>query len=99
MLSAIALALVSCSNGAKKANYMKDPVIESIMSRRSIRYYKDTPVEREKLQLLAECGVNAPNAMNKQEWEVRIVDDQNYFNSVTDLMAKYMPNMIRTDDP
>ena len=99
MLSAIALAIVSCSNGAKKANYMKDPVIESIMSRRSIRYYKDTPVEREKLQLLAECGVNAPNAMNKQEWEVRIVDDQNYFNSVTDLMAKYMPNMIRTDDP
>ena len=53
----------------------KNMVVETIMNRRSIRKYKDQPVEREKLQLIAECGVNAPNGMNSQPWELRIVDD------------------------
>ena len=72
-----ALCLASCGQGgeAVKQDDGQNPVIEAIMSRRSIRKYKDTPVEREKLQLIAECGVNAPNGMNAQRWEVRIVDN------------------------
>lgn len=45
-----------------------DPVIETIMSRRSIRKYKPKAVEREKMQTIVECGINAPNGMNKQSW-------------------------------
>ena len=41
-----------------------DPVIETIMSRRSIRKYKPEAVEREKMQTIVECGINAPNGMN-----------------------------------
>jgi len=69
------------------------------MARRSIRHYTDTPVEREKLQIIAECGINAPNAMNRQDWEVRIVDDKTYFDGVTDVMKETMPFMVTTDDP
>lgn len=65
----------------------KNGVVEAIESRRSIRAYKDTPVEREKLQLLAECGVKAPSAMNKQEWELRIVDSKEWIDNCT---AAYM---------
>ncbi len=36
-------------------------VINTIMARRSIRKYLDKPVEHEKLELLAKCGINAPN--------------------------------------
>ena len=61
----------------------KCSVIDAIEARRSIRAYKDTPVEREKLQLLAECGVNAPSAMNKQEWELRIVDSKEWIDGCT----------------
>lgn len=55
-----------------------NPVIEAIMARRSIRHYTDQPVEREKLLKIAECGINAPNAMNRQDWEVRIVEAPEY---------------------
>ena len=69
------------------------------MARRSIRHYTDTPVEREKLQKIAECGINAPNAMNRQDWEVRIVDSKEYFDAVTFLMKKDMPFFVNSEDP
>lgn len=92
-------ALISCTQSKKEESNMDNPVIEAIMSRRSIRHYTEQPVEREKLLKIAQCGVNAPNAMNNQEWEVRIVDNQEYFTALTELMKKKMPQMIRTDDP
>ena len=61
----------------------KSGVIDAIEARRSIRAYQETPVEREKLQLLAKCGVNAPSAMNKQEWELRIVDSKEWIDGCT----------------
>ena len=54
----------------------KGSVEEAIEARRSVRAYEDRMVEREKLQRLAELGVMAPSAMNRQEWEVRIVDSK-----------------------
>ena len=72
----------------------KSGVIEAIEARRSIRAYKDTPVEREKLQLLAECGVKAPSAMNRQEWEVRIVDSREWIDNCT---ATYLKAVEGTD--
>ena len=96
---AAVLALSSCVPQTKQTNDMENPVIEAIMARRSIRHYTDVPVEREKLQLLAECGINAPNAMNKQQWEVRIIDNAEYFDGVTELMKQDMPFFVNTDDP
>ena len=74
--AALMLLTSSCQTNEKPMEKSETPVIDAIMARRSIRQYKDTPVSRNLLQKLAECGVNAPNAMNKQEWEVRIVDSQ-----------------------
>ena len=42
-----------------------DPVIETIMSRRSIRKYKPKAVEREKMQTIVECGINVNPAKRK----------------------------------
>ena len=53
-------------------------VVEAIMSRRSIRKYKDQPVEREKLETIVNCGINAPSGMNRQPWQVRVVDNADY---------------------
>lgn len=72
----------------------KSGVIDAIEVRRSIRAYKDIPVEREKLQLLAECGVNAPSAMNRQEWELRIVDSKEWIDDCT---AAYLKAVEGTD--
>ena len=58
-------------------------VIEAIHSRRSIRHYKETPVEREKLEQVAQAGIAAPNAMNRQAWAVRIVDSKEWIDNCT----------------
>ena len=75
----------------------KSGVIEAIESRRSIRAYKDTPVEREKLQLLAECGVWAPSAMGRQEWEVRIVDSKEWIDGCTAAYLKAVEGTGKAD--
>ena len=62
-------------------------VIENIMSRRSIRKYKNEPVAREVMQEIALCGINAPNGQNKQSWEVRIVDNPELQNEIKAVMA------------
>ena len=102
-LTMAAMALLTVVlGGCQSENSMKEsetPVIDAIMARRSIRQYEDKAVPRELLQKIAVCGVNAPNAMNKQEWEVRIIDDENYLNEVTELMKEDMPFFVKSDDP
>ena len=75
------------SSNATTGEYANS-TIETIMQRRSIRKYKPQTVSRDTLQLIAECGINAPNAMNRQSWEVRIVDNPDTMDKIKDLMAK-----------
>lgn len=42
--------------------------LEAINTRKSIRRFLDTPVEKEKIQALLEAAIRAPSAMNKQCW-------------------------------
>ena len=64
------------------------------MARRSVRHYKEAVVSRDTLMQLAVYGINAPNAMNKQEWAVRIVDSKEYLDGVTELMKTEMPGFV-----
>ena len=88
----------ACKNAsAAPAEEDGNPVIEAIMNRRAIRAYKDTAVPRELLQQVAECGVWAPNAMNAQNWAVRIVDNADYINGITELYKKSNAAMVARD--
>jgi nitroreductase len=49
---------------------------EAIRKRRSIRKYKEQPVEEEKLDRVLEAGRLAPSAGNRQEWKYIVVQDQ-----------------------
>ena len=97
--SAAALCLVACGrNSAGQPEAVTgNAVIDAIMNRRSIRMYKDMPVEREKLQLIAECGVNAPNGMNSQPWELRIVDDIEMIDAISDSYRQDNPEAVERD--
>lgn len=95
IVSLLALCVVSLlSVWLVVESQSKSNVIESIKSRRSIRAYKDVAVEREKLQTIAECGVWAPSAMGRQEWEVRIVDNKQWIDDCT---AAYLKVVEGTD--
>ena len=71
----------------EKSECKKNAAIENIMSRRSIRNYKQQAVPREVLNQIMECGVYAPNAMNRQSWEVRIVDNPILQEEIREAMA------------
>ena len=51
-------------------------VSEAIRGRRSIRVFKDKPVEEEKLKRVLEAGRLAPSASNMQEWKFVVVRDR-----------------------
>lgn len=76
----------------------KNAVIETIMTRRSVRKYKPQAVEREKMQTIVECGINAPNGMNKQSWEVRVVDNPDFINGITEVYKKENPKAAEDPD-
>ncbi len=78
---------VSCNHQPAEDN----EVIENIMARRSIRKYKAEPVDREIITRIMECGINAPNGENKQSWEVRIVDDPQLLEEMSQAMADAHP--------
>lgn len=99
LIAALLLPLMACGGGNQQTqataevaqDSAKNQVVETIMTRRSIRQYKPEAVEREKMQTIVECGINAPNAMNRQPWEVRVVDNPGYINGVTELYKKANP--------
>jgi nitroreductase len=66
-------------------------VIETIMTRRSVRKYQPQAVNRDTMQIIVECGINAPNAINRQAWEIRVVDNPEVIKKLTDLYVKDNP--------
>ena len=68
-------------------------VIENIMSRRSIRAYKPCTVARDTMQTILECGINAPSGMNRQSWEVRVVDNPETMAEIVQHMAAGNPDV------
>ena len=72
-------------------------VIKNIMLRRSVRKYLDKPVEHEKLNQIAMCGIHAPNGMNSQQWAVRIVEDYGWIEATTEIFKKSRPEMVSRD--
>ena len=106
MAAAIYLMAVSCGTApqAPEQNVANDKneVIETILSRRSVRAYKDQAVPKELIDQVLECGVYAANAMNAQQWEVRVVMSEEWINSATAAAredAKGTPAEAQFNDP
>jgi glutathione peroxidase-family protein len=74
-----------------------NPVLNNMMARRSIRKYLDTPVEHAKLELVVRAGINAPSAVNRQPWIVRVVEDQQLIANVTEVYKEANAEMVKRD--
>ena len=59
-------------------------VFNAITNRRSIRKYKDTEIEEEKIAKIIEAARLAPSAANRQEWKFIIVKDDNTTGNLVD---------------
>lgn len=96
-MSCCAKESASCCGKADACKDLLNPVVRTIMSRRSVRKYLDKPVEHEKLQLLATCAINAPSGMNHQAWAVRIVENQQLISDVTAVYRKANAQQVERD--
>lgn len=104
MLGAGLLCLSSCGGQAKQAQPAAgnepdstNQVIETIMARRSVRKYLPQPVNRDTMQVILDCGINAPNGQNKQSWAIRVVDNPEFINGLTEVYKKANPKAA--EDP
>jgi nitroreductase len=87
-------SLVSCTTPSQqeiKTDVRNNAVIETIMTRRSVRKYQPQAVNRDTMQIIVECGINAPNAINRQAWEIRVMDNPEVIMKLTDLYVKDNP--------
>ena len=75
----------------------ENEVINNIMARRSVRKYLDKPVEHAKLQAIAQAGINAPSAMNRQNWAVRVIEDYKLISDVSEVYKQENPQMAERD--
>ncbi len=77
----VAIGLASCSGGQKSDQSTSEVnkeqiVIDNILSRRSIRAYKPEQIKQEQMDVIMNCAINAPSAMNKQSWQVKVVQNK-----------------------
>ena len=86
----IALAggvLTSCCTGGNDENG-SEAVIETIMTRTSIRAFTDEPVTDETIETLLRAGMAAPSAVNRQPWAFVVVEGRENL----DRLAEVHPN-------
>lgn len=84
LLTACAL-FVACDNQKKETTVekeQKNEVVENILSRRSIRVYKPEQIKSEELDTILKCGMFAPSALNKQSWEVRVIQNADLLSRI-----------------
>lgn len=58
------------------------PLIESIVTRRTVRNYRQEPVPYELFEELIKIAMNAPTACNEQKWKVVYIDDKNLLQEI-----------------
>jgi nitroreductase len=56
--------------------------IEGLLTRRSIRKYKDHPIEKDKLDIILKSAMYAPSAMNLQAWHFIVIDDRGVLSEI-----------------
>lgn len=94
---AAALMLTACNeNRQPEAMTSVDSasvVTDLMMSRRSIRAYKDSVISRDTLNEILKCGINAPNGQNLQSYEIRVIDSPALIDSITQAVVKDNPKI------
>ncbi len=69
---------------------MKNLVLDCIASRRSIRKYKDRPLEPSVLETLLQAAIQAPSAANRQPWFFTVIRDRELLREITDGVSHAM---------
>ncbi|MBE6072891.1 MAG: nitroreductase family protein [Clostridium butyricum] len=53
-----------------------NPVLQNILTRRSVRAFTNKKITRKDLDLILKAGIYAPSGMNKQSWQFTVIQNQ-----------------------
>lgn len=98
-LAFAALMFAGCNQTNEQTSSIQlsdDAITELMMSRRSIRNYKDSLISRETLDEILKCGVNAPNGKNLQAYEIRVLSPA-LIDSITNAVVKDKPELAERE--
>ncbi len=88
-----AMMLAGCtSTPTTTATEAVQTIDDLMLSRRSIRQYKDEPISREVLDEILNLGLNAPNGKNRQAYEIRVLE-QNTIDAITAAVVNDNPQL------
>lgn len=94
----LAVAALMSAACCQTSNSEAGAVDNVIMSRRSIRNYKQIPVSRDTMQVILKAGINAPNGQNRQSWEIRVVDNPDTMSEIKAAMSAANPDVPMAGD-
>ena len=100
-MATVLMALGACTqqgndeNNEATANVDKgQAAIENIMTRTSIRQYKDQPVEQEKIDIMLKAAMAAPTAVNLQPWHFIVITNKNTIGLLSGKQPTNAPLLI-----
>ncbi len=67
-------------------------VINNILTRRSVRRYKQEQISDENLNLILECGKFAPSGMNAQAWHFTVIQNKDKLNQLNSEIIETLSN-------
>jgi len=72
--------------------------IETILNRKSIRKFKDDPVDHRDLEKILKCGLNAPSAKNMQNWHFVVIQSKDKISEIATIVKKKQKKILETTD-
>jgi nitroreductase/NAD-dependent dihydropyrimidine dehydrogenase PreA subunit len=91
------IAIQDCPPVRKELAIDEQQAVQLLRSRRSIRQYRDKPVEKEKIQRLIEIARYAPTGGNSQLVEWLVVTDRSRIRSLAEKTVAWMRHAIEQD--
>ena len=86
-----------CPPVRKEISLSGEQAEQFLRSRRSIRNFKDTPVERQKLEKLLEIACFAPSAKNSQPWHWTVIENPTDVRRLAGMVIDWMRSVIKKD--
>jgi nitroreductase len=83
------------SDIAFEGDLLINPVMESIVNRRSVAKFEKTQVDTQKLETILEAGRWAPSWLNSQPWKFIVVKDQDVKERLSEVVPTVFSNGMK----
>ena len=91
------IPLGKCDPLQKDRSITRDQAIQFLRSRRSIRFFKDKPLEKDTLKHLIDIGRYAPTASNSQLVEWTVFMDKEHIREIAALVITWVKALLKKD--